>query len=144
MDFLQLVFGFVNAPLFATFFLGMFWKKTTSDGAFWGLISGTASAAVTYGLTLAEGNGGWIAVLHTFKSGMGQAFTIAAIAWVVCLIVTILISLFTRPRPENQLQGLVYSLTKIPSSQAVVWYKRPLTLALIIIAACVVLNIVFA
>jgi SSS family solute:Na+ symporter len=144
MDFLQLVFGFVNAPLFATFFLGMFWKKTTADGAFYGLIAGTASAAATYGLTLAEGKGGWIAVLHTFRSAMGQAFTVAAIAWIVCFVVTFLVSLLTCSRPENELRGLVYSLTPIPKSQAVVWYKRPLTLALVIIAACIVLNIMFA
>jgi len=144
MDFLQLVFGFVNAPLFATFFLGMFWKRTSSDGAFWGLIAGTAGAAVTYGLTMAEGKGGWLGVLHTFRSGMGQAFSIAAIAWVICLVVTVAISLLTKPRAEKELQGLVYSLTKIPSSQAEAWHKRPLTLAIIIVAACIVLNIVFA
>ncbi len=144
MDFLQLVFGFVNAPLFATFFLGMFWKRTTADGAFWGLIAGTLSAALTQGLTIAEGKGGWIMVLHTFRSGMGQAFTIAAIAWAICLLVTIGVSLFTTARPEEQLQGLVYSLTKIPSSRAEPWYKRPLTLALIVLGACLILNFIFA
>ena len=60
MDLLQLVFGFVNAPLFATFLLGMFWKRTTGHGAFTGLLSGTAAAALTHGLTLAEGKGGWL------------------------------------------------------------------------------------
>src|SRR6202008_4121148 len=68
MDFLQLVFGFVNAPLFATFLLGMFWKRTTGHGAFTGLLSGTAAAAATHGLTLAENKGGWIAATHTFPS----------------------------------------------------------------------------
>ena len=58
MDFLQLVFGFVNAPLFATFLLGMFWKRATGHGAFVGLLSGTAAAALTHGLTVAEGKGG--------------------------------------------------------------------------------------
>lgn len=69
MELLQLVFSFVNAPLFATFFLGMFWKRTTGHGAFWGLLSGTSAAALTYGLTVAEGKGGWITNLHTFYSG---------------------------------------------------------------------------
>ena len=59
-DFLQLVFGFVNGPLFATFLLGMFWKRTTGHGAFWGLLAGTVGAALTHGLTVAEGKGGWI------------------------------------------------------------------------------------
>lgn len=144
MDLLQLVFGFVNAPLFATFFLGMFWKRTTSDGAFWGLIAGTVSAALTQGLTMAEGKGGWITGLHTFRSSMGQAFTIAAIAWTVCFVVTIVLSLCTKAKPDNNLKGLVYSLTKIPSSQTEIWYKRPLTLALTIIIACIILNVIFA
>src|SRR3954449_261143 len=68
MDLLQLVFGFVNAPLFATFLLGMFWKRTTGHGAFTGLLSGTVAASLTHGLTLAEGKGGWLGAIHTFPS----------------------------------------------------------------------------
>jgi solute:Na+ symporter, SSS family len=70
-DFLQLVFSFVNGPLFATFLLGMFWKRTTGHGAFWGLLAGTMAAALTHGLTLAEGKGGWIYPLYEVHSGMG-------------------------------------------------------------------------
>src|SRR5271156_2908745 len=70
MDVLQLVFSFVNAPLFATFLLGMFWKRSTGHGAFTGLLAGTAAAAATHGLTIAEGKGGWIATLHQFPSTM--------------------------------------------------------------------------
>jgi len=143
MDFLQLVFGFVNAPLFATFLLGMFWKRATPDAAFWGLITGTLSAALAYGLTLAEGKGGWIMVLHTFRSGMGQAFTISAIAWMVCFAVTVIMSLVTRSRPEEELSGLVYGLTKIPQSKKEPWYQQPLTLALIVLSVCLALNIIF-
>ena len=67
MDLLQLVFGFVNAPLFATFLLGMFWKRTTGHGAFSGLLAGTGAAALTHGLTVAEDKGGWIAPLHSSR-----------------------------------------------------------------------------
>ena len=74
MDLLQLVFGFVNAPLFATFLLGMFWKRATGHGAFTGLLCGTTAAALTHGLTLAEGKGGWIADLHTFPVDDGAEF----------------------------------------------------------------------
>src|SRR5262249_12825516 len=70
MDVLQLVFSFVNAPLFATFLLGMFWKRATGHGAFIGLLAGTAAAAATHGLTIAEGKGGWIAATLTFPSTM--------------------------------------------------------------------------
>ena len=111
MDLLQLVFSFVNAPLFATFFLGMFWKRTTSSGAFWGLVSGTAAAALTHGLTVAEGKGGWLANIHEFYSGTSQAFNIAGIAFIVCFLVTLIISLFTKPKEDKELVGLVYSLT---------------------------------
>ena len=143
MDLLQLVFGFVNAPLFATFFLGMFWKRTTANGAFYGLLSGTAAAALTHGLTMAEGKGGWLANWHTFYSGTGQAFTIAWIAFVVCFAVTVLISLVTKPKAEESLVGLVYSLTPKQKDTAKVWYKNPLILGLIILVVTVALNIIF-
>src|ERR1700745_865418 len=84
MDLLQLVFGFVNAPLFATFLLGMFWKRTTGHGAFFGLLSGTTDAALFHGLTVAEGKGGWLGEMYTFSSGMGQALAIAIVAWTTC------------------------------------------------------------
>src|SRR5579862_2788197 len=98
MDFLQLVFGFVNAPLFATFLLGMFWKRATGHGAFAGLLAGTAAAALTHGLTVAEGKGGWIFALHQFPSTMAQNFWMAIFAWSVCFVVTIVVSLATAPK----------------------------------------------
>jgi SSS family solute:Na+ symporter len=143
MDLLQLVFSFVNAPLFATFFLGMFWKKTTSNGAFWGLLSGTAAAALTYSLTTAEGKGGSIANLHEFYSGTSQAFNIAWISFVACFVITVVISLFTKPKPENQLVGLVYSLTPRQRDTNRVWYKNPLWIGVIVAVATLILNIIF-
>ena len=143
MDLLQLVFSFVNAPLFATFFLGMFWKRTTGNGAFWGLLSGTAAAALTHGLTVAEGKGGWLGHLHTFYSGTSQAFNIAWIAFSVCFIVTVLISLATKPKPEKELVGLVYSLTPKEKDQARIWYKNPLWLGLIVLFITLLFNIIF-
>ena len=143
MDLLQLVFSFVNAPLFATFFLGMFWKKTTPNGAFWGLLSGTGAAALTYSLTMAEGKGGWIANLHTFYSGTSQAFNIAWIAFVICFVVTSLISFVTKPKPENQLVGLVYSLTPRQRDKNRVWYKNPVWLAIIMLLITLFFNILF-
>jgi SSS family solute:Na+ symporter len=143
MDLLQLVFSFVNAPLFATFFLGMFWKKTTSNGAFWGLLSGTGAAALTYSLTTAEGKGGSIANLHEFYSGTSQAFNIAWISFVVCFVITVVISLFTKPKPENELVGLVYSLTPRQRDSNRVWYRNPLWLGIIVAAITLILNIIF-
>lgn len=143
MDLLQLVFSFVNAPLFATFFLGMFWKRTTANGAFYGLLSGTAAAALTHGLTTAEGKGGWLGNIHTFYSGTSHAFNIAWISFTVCFIVTALLSLVTKPKPESELVGLVYSLTPKQKDAAKVWYKNPLVLGVVILIATLVLNIIF-
>src|SRR6266487_1358670 len=114
MDLLQLVFGFVNAPLFATFLLGMFWKRATGHGAFVGLLAGTSAAAATHGLTVAEDKGGWISELFSFPSTMAQNFWIAIFAWLACFLVTMGISLITSPRPDSELRGLVYGLTELP------------------------------
>jgi SSS family solute:Na+ symporter len=143
MDLLQLVFGFVNAPLFATFFLGMFWRRSTGHGAFWGLIAGTGAATIVHGLTVAEGKGGWIAKLHEYPSGMGQAFNIAWVAFIVCFVVTIAVSLMTRPKVKEDLIGLVYSLTPKQTDPDKVWYKNPLWLGMIVLFVTIILNIIF-
>jgi len=148
MDFLQLVFAFVNAPLFATFLLGMFWKRTTGHGAFLGLLSGTSAAALHHGLTLPAGavpgiKGGWIAVVHAYPSEMAQNFWTAIWAWSACFAVTVVISLLTRAYPEESLRGLVYSLTERISSEHLSWYQRPAVLGCIVLAIVLLLNIVF-
>ena len=142
-DFLQLVFGFVNGPLFATFLLGMFWKRTTGHGAFWGLLAGTGAAALTHGLTVAEGKGGWITSLYEVRSGMGQAFIVAGVSWIVNFITTIVVSLLTKPKPEAELKGLVYSLTEKPPTSGGPWYQRVVPLALILLVITIILNIIF-
>jgi SSS family solute:Na+ symporter len=142
MDEMQLVFGFVNAPLLATFLLGMFWKRSTGNGAFTGLLAGIAAAAGHYGLTVAEGKGGFIANLHTYPSSMAQNFWGAIWAWTVCFVVTILISFMERPRPEGELVGLVRSLTPRAEINDV-WYRQPRLLALGVIAVLIALNIWF-
>ena len=149
MDLLQLVFAFVNAPLFATFLLGMFWKRTTGHGAFVGLVSGTLGAMLHHGLTLPRGSlpgikGGFFGVLTTYPSELAQTFWTAIVAWVTCFVVTILVSLVTRPRAEVELKGLVYSLTPRQVDTEHVWWKRPLTLGIAVLALTVVLNFVFA
>jgi solute:Na+ symporter, SSS family len=148
MDFLQLVFAFVNAPLFATFLLGMFWKRTTGHAAFGGLLSGTVAAAVHHGLTLPVGavagiKGGWLATVHVYPSEMAQNFWTAIWAWSVCMVVTILISLVTQPRKEEELVGLVYSLTPRISEGQLPWYKRPEALAILVLVLALILNIIF-
>jgi len=144
MDFLQLVFGFVNAPLFATFLLGMFWKRATGHGAFTGLLAGTTAAAVTHGLTIAEGKGGWLtSTPHRFPSTMAQNFWIAIFAWSTCFVFTILISLITTPKTDASLHNLVYGITDIPHDANVPWYKRPGPLAIVVIVCLIGLNLLF-
>jgi solute:Na+ symporter, SSS family len=142
-DFLQLVFGFVNGPLFATFLLGMFWKRTTGHGAFCGLVCGTLAAAATHGLTIAEGKGGWIAPMFEIKSGMGQAFIVAAVSWVVNFFTTIFVNLVTKPKPDEELRGLVYALTEKPKYKSDKWYMRIVPLAIILLAITIILNVIF-
>ena len=149
MDMLQLVFAFVNAPLFATFLLGMFWKRTTGHGAFWGLVTGTLAAAVHHGLTLPTGSavgikGGWLgAILHHYPSDMAQNFWTAIWAWTTCFVVTLVISVLTKPRPDEELRGLVYSLTERPRDEGLAWWQKPVTLAVGVLAMTLVLNIIF-
>jgi len=143
MDLLQLVFGFVNAPLFATFLLGMFWKRSTGHGAFTGLLAGTTAAALTHGLTTAEAKGGWIASLVHFPSTMAQNFWIAIFAWSACFVITIAVSLATRPRPEKELEGLVYGLTNVRHEDGGPWYVRPGPLAVVVGILLVILNVWF-
>ena len=143
MDLLQLVFGFVNAPLFATFLLGMFWRRATGHGAFTGLVAGTTAAALTHGLTMAEGKGGWISITNEFPSTMAQNFWIAIWAWTSCFVVTILVSLATSPKPDVALRGLVWGVTEMPKDEHPVWYKRPGTLAVVVGVLCLILNLIF-
>ncbi|MGA2323417.1 MAG: sodium:solute symporter family protein [Sedimentisphaerales bacterium] len=152
MDMLQLVFGFVNAPLFATFLLGMFWRRATGHGAFFGLLSGTLAAALHHGLTLPVGStmgikGGWLCgghVLHTYPVDMAQNFWAAIYAWSTCFIVTIVVSLATaKNKTDDELRGVVYSLTPRIKEQGIVWYKQPAVLGVIVLVAAIILNIIF-
>ena len=156
MDMLQLVFGFVNAPLFATFLLGMFWRRTTGHGAFFGLLSGTAGAAIFHGLALTNGSevgikGGWLAsalglkqIPFTFTSEMGQNFWMAIVAWCSCFFLTILISLATaQNKTDAELKGLVYSLTPKPETEHEPWFKQPVTVGILVLIATAVLNLIF-
>ncbi len=149
MDFLQLIFAFVNAPLFATFALGMFWKRSTGHGAFVGLISGTAAAAIHHGLTLASGStpgikGGYFGLVHTYPSELAQTFWTATAAFSTCFVVTIIVSLLTRPRKDEELKGLVYALTPRPKDEAMSWTERPATAALAVLGLTLLLNLIFA
>lgn len=148
MDLLQLVFAFVNAPLLATFLLGMFWKRASANGAFYGLLSGFGAAILHHGLTLPKGGsigvkGGWIHVTEIYRTEMAQNFWAAIYAWTACFVVTIVVSLVTKPHKDEELVGLVYSLTPHTVDEHPVWYKKPAILGVVVIAATIALNVIF-
>jgi SSS family solute:Na+ symporter len=150
MDAVQLIFSFVNAPLFATFLLGMFWARTTSHGAFFGLLCGTATSALFHFCTIATGNepgfikGAAIANLCTFPSDMAKNFWMATVAFSSCFVLTIIISLATkRTKSDEELKGLVYSLTEKIREPNQAWYASPAFLGTVLLLFCLALNIYF-
>jgi solute:Na+ symporter, SSS family len=149
MDIIQLVFGFVNAPLFATFLLGMFWKRTTATGAFLGLFGGIGSSALFHALTIAQGNapgvkGGYLKVVSTFPSEMAQNFWLASFAFTACLVLTLVISLATKSgKTDAELKGLVYSLTPKIVDNNQPWFQRPAIVGTVLLIVCVILNLIF-
>ena len=149
MNVVQLVFGFVNAPVFATFLLGMFWKRTTGTGAFYGLLGGIGTSAVFHSLTLATGDlpgikGGYLHVVQVFPSEMAQNFWLASFAFTACFILTMVISLATaQKKSDEDLKGLVYSLTPKLKNHEKHVLARPAVLGVILLIACVLLNIIF-
>jgi len=155
MDIIQLVFGFVNAPLFATFLLGMFWARCTGTGAFLGLFGGIGTSAVFHALTTTSSNfadgrvvnvmkGGYLGVVAQFPSEMAQNFWLASFAFIACFALTVLISLATkRTKSDAELKGLVYSLTPKIADTAQAWILRPAVFGTLLLIACVVLNLIF-
>ncbi|MGH3877946.1 MAG: sodium:solute symporter family protein [Actinophytocola sp.] len=140
MDYLQQLFSFFNAPLFATFILGLLWRRMTPAAGWSGLVSGTAAAVFVFVLTE---TGVWA------LPGQGGAFVGAGAAFVVDIVVSVAVSLATAPKPAAQLAGLVYSLTpkedRTPSrtGEDAGWYRNPALLAGIVLVITIVLNIIF-
>jgi SSS family solute:Na+ symporter len=143
MDYIQAIFSWVNAPLFATMLLGMFWKRTTSAGAFWGLLVGMLSSFFLFLALKFQ----WIdAAYLTFSrvpSDMGANLWRAFWAWSVTFVLTIGISLVTEPKKESELEGLVRGLTPSQGMGEAAWYKQPLVWALVSLTACALLNLYF-
>ena len=149
MDFLQTIFSMINAPLFAVIFLGMFWKRTTGHGAFLGLLLGFLIALTHHGLTAPAGattmvKGGWLGLVHTYPVEMAQNFWTAIFACASATLITVIVSLLTtREKTDEELKGLVYSLTPPISEENIVWYKRTKVLAVFVLAILVILSVLF-
>jgi len=149
MDFLQTIFSMINAPLFAVIFLGMFWKRATGHGAFIGLLGGFLVALLHHGLTVPAGattlvKGGWLGVMHTYPVEMAQNFWTAIYACAASAIIAVVVSLSTtQKKTDDELRGLVYSLTPKIKEDHVVWYMRTNTLAIFVLTMMVVLSVLF-
>ena len=129
INYVQVLHGIYLAPLFGTFLLGMFWRRTTGWGGFIGLVAGTG-----YGIT---------GYLITLDDGLGASMARALIACIVTLVVTIAVSLVTEPKPDNEMRGLVWGLTEKKEAVEETWYKKPWVLAVTVLAITVALNIYF-
>ncbi|WP_410616026.1 sodium:solute symporter family protein [Amycolatopsis sp. lyj-109] len=140
LNYLQDLFSFFNAPLFATFILGMFWKRMTPHAGWSGLVFGTLSAITVWGLSQAGVLG---------LTGQGISFVAAGTAFVVDIVVSVAVSLATKPKPDEELVGLVYSLTPKETRQHdstgenAGWYRKPGLLAGIVLVLTIALNIIF-
>ncbi|MEO9321888.1 sodium:solute symporter family protein [Nocardioides sp. C4-1] len=146
MDYLQTLFGFFNAPLFATFILGMFWKRMTATAGWVGLVSGTGSAILVAFLSEDAFGSASLGVLPL--SGQGASFVAAGAAFVVDIVVSVAVSLAGTPKPASELKGLVYSETPKedlvdPHEASYPWYRRTLPLAGVALGLVVVLNVLF-
>jgi SSS family solute:Na+ symporter len=147
MLYLQTLFGFFNAPLFATFILGMFWKKMTPAAGWTGLVSGTV-AAVVLGVLSEDALGPMSTGAIPGLKGQGASFVAAGAAFVVDVLVSVIVSTMTRPKPEEKLRGLVWSLTPKADfhdegAGVLAWYQQPTKLAAVGLVLVIVLNILF-
>ena len=139
MDYLQTLFGFFNAPLFATFILGMFWRRMTATAGWVGLVAGTLSAVSVFILAR-------VGVLDL--PGQGVPFLAATAAFVIDIVVSVLVSIVTAPKPREELVGFVYSETKVPifsdpADAGKAWYLKPVPLAALMLVFVIILNAVF-
>ena len=139
MDYLQTLFSMFNAPLFATFIIGMFWKRATPHAGWIGLISGTLGAL---GVNIL------IWTKHLVMPGQGGAFLAAGVAFTVDVVITVLVSMATAPKPDSELKGFVYALTPKsertdPHLHELPWYRRPIPLGIIAGVLVIVLNSIF-
>ena len=143
MDYVQALFSFFVAPLFGTVLLGMLWKRATPAAGFWGLLTGTlSSVGMWLWVKLDPGALRYVALSSNARD-MAENMYRALWSWIACVVVTVIVSLMTRPKPESELVGLVYGATELPSDGDIEIYKRPIFWAAVVATVFVILNIIF-
>ncbi len=143
MDYVQALFSFFIAPLFGTVLLGMLWKRATPAGGFWGLLSGTVSSIAMWAWAKVDPAALRYIALSPRAKDMAENMYRALWSWIVCVVVTVVVSYVTRPLPEKQLAGLVYGCTDVPSEDDLPLYQRPIFWAGVVTVIFVMLNIIF-
>ncbi len=143
MDYVQALFSFFVAPLFGTVLLGMLWKRVTPAGGFWGLLAGTGSSIGMWALVKADPSKLALIALSSQAKDMAENMYRALWSWLICVVVTVAVSAFTRPKPVEELTGLVYGCTELPSEGHLPIWKRPIFWAGVSAAAFLVLQWVF-
>jgi SSS family solute:Na+ symporter len=143
MDYVQALFGFFIAPLFGTVLLGMLWKRVTSAGGFLGLLAGTTTSITLFFLMKSSPH--WVAIfaLSPEAKGLAQAMYQSLWSCTTCVVVTILVTLVTKPRPDEALRGLVYSLTDVAKEEHASLFHKPVFWGLAALALLVILQIIF-
>jgi SSS family solute:Na+ symporter len=143
MDYVQALFSFFIAPLFGTVVLGMLWKRATGAGGFWGLLCGTLSSVSMWAWVKIDPTALRYVALSPDAKAIAQDMYQALWSFIVCVVVTVVVSLATKPMPEGTLQGLVYGETAIPPIENVPIYQKPVFWAVIVAVIFVILNIIF-
>ncbi len=143
MDYVQALFSFFIAPLFGTVILGMLWKRATAAGGFWGLLAGTVSSiGMWLAVKLHPEALSYIALSRNAKD-MAENMYRGLWSWLICVLVTVVVSYMTSPKPVAELNGLVYGCTELPSEGALKLYQRPTFWAVVVALGFIVLNLIF-
>jgi len=143
MDYVQALFSFFIAPLFGTVLLGMLWRRATPAGGFWGLLAGTVSSIGMWAWVKLDPGALAVIALSSQARDMAENMYRALWSWIICVGVTVAVSLLTRPKPDAELRGLVYGLTELPSEAHLPLWKRPIFWAAVIAAVFAILNVMF-
>ena len=143
MDYVQALFSFFIAPLFGTVILGMLWKRATPAGGFWGLLAGTLSSIGMWAWVKLDASAIRYVALSPHARDMAENMYRALWSWIVCVLVTVVVSMVTKPKPDSELTGLVYGLTAIPSEASVAVYQRPWFWAVVVAGLFIVVNVAF-
>jgi len=143
MDYVQALFSFFIAPLFGTVLLGMLWKRATPAGGFWGLLAGTLSSIGMWAWVKADPSALAVVALSSNAKDMAENMYRGLWSWIVCVLVTVIVSYMTKPLPDSALTGLVYGCTEIPSEGDAPLYARPIFWAIVVAAGFAILNIIF-